>query len=92
MCFSIKTTPTIFIYSYYLLYKLHNNNLLWIVQISDNYKILENKIQTLSKEEKSIEKYFIIERYEKESIFDKKFVQFQLYQPKLYDYIVFESN
>ena len=91
MCFGIKIFPEKSIYVYYLLYKIHNSNLLWIVQISNNYRILENKIIKLTKEEKSIGKYLIIERYEKESIFYKKFQQFQLYELKLYDYVIYES-
>ena len=92
MCFSIKIHPTKSIYIYFLLYKLHNCNLLWIIEISENYQNIKNRIISISREEKVIGKYLIIERYEKKSIINKNFKQFQLYEPKIYDYVLFESN
>ena len=90
MYYDVKSRSKL-IYIYYLLYQLHNSNLLWIINISESYEVLKNKISSLSKKEKSVGKYLIIERYESEYILYKKFKQFQLYDQRLYDYIIFIS-
>lgn len=91
MCFGFKLTPSK-LTIYYLLYKLYTSNLIWIIKLSDDYSLLENNIKNLSINEKMTGKYFIIERYENEEILYKNFKQFQLYELKLYDYVLFESN
>lgn len=92
MCFTTKISPKKCNNIYYLLYQLHNSNSLWIIKITDDYNILENNIKNVSIKEKTIGKYYIIQRYENPDILYKKFKQFQLYYPKLYDCVVFESQ
>ncbi len=91
MCFGIKIFPKKSIYVYYLLYQLQRSNLIWIIKITDDYSFLENICKTLTIKEKTIGTYYIVERYENQNIIYKKFKQFQLYKPKKYDYILFES-
>ena len=90
MYYGVKSQSKL-IYIYYLLYQLHNSNLLWIINISESYELLKNKISSLSKKEKSVGKYLIMQRYVSEDILYKKFKQFQLYDQRLYDYIIFIS-
>ena len=68
MCFRIKIRPSNNISIYYLLYRLHNSNLIWIIKISNNLNFLQQFCELLTKEEKIIGKYYIVERYENEKI------------------------
>jgi len=44
---------------YYLLYKLKNNEILWIVKVSDDYYELKDRIKKLSSD---IEIYYIVSK------------------------------
>ena len=77
-----------YICCYYLLYKIYNSNFLWIVNISDDYKELKDKIRFVNDEEGS---YILVERIEKKNIFDKKFKQYQIFFKKSNDVILFET-
>tara|TARA_Y100000591_G_C21445539_1_gene503571 strand:+ start:63 stop:305 length:243 start_codon:yes stop_codon:yes gene_type:complete len=77
---------TILMNYYYLLYKLHTCNILWIIEISDNYKELKNKIRFT---EDSHGSYLIVERIGNKNILTKKFKQFQKFLKKSSDSTLF---
>ena len=76
---------------YILLYKVKTHHERWIVKYSENYRELKNIIRDVNNNEKSIGNYYIIKRIEKESIFNEKFKQFQIYQYEYDDELVYSS-
>ena len=67
-----------YIKCYYLIYKLYNNNILWIAKISDQYHEL---LEILYNVRSNIEKYYIILKDTDKSIFNsrmKNFTQFTI--------------
>ena len=67
---------------YILLYKVKTHHERWIVK---------NIIRDVNNNEKSIGNYYIVKRIEKESIFNEKFKQFQIYQYEYDDELVYSS-
>jgi len=62
---------------YYLLYKLKNNKILWVSQISDDYYELKRRIRNFSSD---IEKYYIVSKevhYSELKLQVKQFKQFK---------------
>lgn len=61
---------------YFLVYKLKNSHILWLVKLSDDYYDLKNNIDNFVS---SIEQYYIFERFCYPHIIDEKFKQFKIF-------------
>lgn len=67
---------------YYLLYKLKNSDILWIVQISDNYCELKHRIRNISSDS---EIYYIVSKKVSYSEIDYEFKQFMKFDYNIHD-------
>ena len=76
-------------YIYFLVYELKDNSIWWIVRISDSLKEVKDNIRNLDNIDEKDGKYYIIEKFTKLNLLDKKFKQFQIFKFNIHDKIVY---
>lgn len=74
---------------YFLVYKLKNSNILWVVKLSDDYYDLKNKLDYFVS---SVEQYYIFERYCYPHIIDEKFKQFKIFFKSSKDILIYSTK
>ena len=74
---------------YYLLYKLKNNEILWIVKTSDDFYELKKPIKNFFS---NIEKYYIVSKLISYSEFNLNVKQFNRFKPDSDCDIVYETD